>query len=228
MFAFYSPLPPPSPPPISSLNSSCCRFQWLWFIFPCIPLRRVLLPLLHNPPLGTKDCKQNPISLLACKLNKPSSLSFFVYLYKSYICVYIMYCSAIPILVTFCWTLSSFSLSREQNRTLHSRCSLMGARQKGNIISFGPLTTFLPTETCWWLVLLPQWHIPVSCPGCCPPEPPDCRPAVLLDSPQPILLDGIIPSQEGFAFVFLFFIWLEKASVRTSSLMFTSFFFKQS
>lgn len=91
-----------------------------------------------------------------------------------------------------------FSLSRQQNRTPYSRCSLMGARQRGINISFGPLTTFLPTKTRRWLVVSSQRHIPVSCSGCCPPEPPDCRPAALPVSPQPVVLDGIIPSQEGF------------------------------
>lgn len=55
-----------------------------------------------------------------------------------YICVYIMYSSLIPILMPFFWVLLGLSLSREQERTLHSRCSLTSARQKES--SF-PLTT---------------------------------------------------------------------------------------
>lgn len=124
---------------ISNLNSSRYCFQLLWFTISCIPLA-VIYHCMHTsllweefyflfsktPPQGTKDDKQKPVSLLTASWTKlPQLLCVFVQI--THMCVYIMCSSLMPVLVAFCWTLSSFSLSREQNSTLAPRFSHMDA-----------------------------------------------------------------------------------------------------
>lgn len=114
---------------ISNLNSSRYCFQLLWFTISCIPLSSEKSFTSFSPkppPQGTKDEKQKPVSLLPASWTKlPQLLCVFVQI--THMCVYIVCSSLIPVLVAFCWTLSSFSLSRKQNSTLAPRFSLMGA-----------------------------------------------------------------------------------------------------
>lgn len=95
-------------------------------------------------------------SLSAFELQaEQSCLSLCVCLCKSNIHVYIS-CTPVsylrgtwggPVLGAFRWNFPGFSLSREQNRKLHSRFSLMDSRQKGITISLCPTDYVLTSKT---------------------------------------------------------------------------------
>lgn len=129
------------------MHTSCCDLPLHAYLS---PLRRVLLPFLQNPPTRYKRQQTEASQPLACKLNKVASASVCVCTNHSYVCIYHVLQSHA--------CLGGILLDSLQFLTLKGTEQHTGPQVQPHgcwNYLFGPLATFLPTEPCQWLVVLP-------------------------------------------------------------------------